>query len=111
MGGRPTGRRERRHQRSRQNERCQRITVSGGYDGDGREKRGDQLDRGRDGEPITSLEAGMRGSSPNDDELLAEKGVLGEQSGARAKHRKQRREKAGDKFMDHCGRVSAGAGR
>ena len=62
-------------------------------------------------EPITGLEAGMRGSSPKDDELLAEKGVLGEQSGARAKHRKQRREKAGHKFTDHCGRVSAGAGR
>jgi hypothetical protein len=80
-------------------------------DGDGVQERGeDPADQG-DGKAITGLEPGMRGSSSKDDELLAEKGVLGEESGARAKHPKELREKAGHKLTNHCGRVSAGAWR
>jgi len=80
-------------------------------DEDGVQDRGEEPADPGDGQAITGLELGMRGSSPKHDDLLAEKGVLGEQSGATAKHPEERREKAGHKFTDHCGRVSAGAGR
>jgi len=43
----------------------------------------------------------MRGSSPKHDALLAEKSVLGERSGAEAKHPKQRRGKAGHSLTDN----------
>jgi hypothetical protein len=79
------------------------------HDGDGVQERGEDPADPGDGKAITRLEAGMRGSPPKDDELLAEKGVLGEQSGARAKHPEERREETGHKLTDHCGRVSAGA--
>ena len=41
-------------------------------DGDSREKRGKHLGHGRNGQPITGLEPGVRSGSPEDDDLLAQ---------------------------------------
>jgi hypothetical protein len=109
MGGRPTGRRERRRQRS-----LQRAVPSEdrlrSNDGDSREKRGEDLGQGREGQPITGLEPGVGCGSPEDDDLLAEESILGEEGGAGAEHAREGSDQAGHQFVDHRGRVSADVG-
>jgi hypothetical protein len=79
-------------------------------DSDSSEERGEHFGHGRDGQPITGLESRAWGGPLEDDDLLAQQGILGEESGARAEQADEGQGQAGHEFMDHRGRLSAKVG-
>jgi hypothetical protein len=56
------------------------------------------------------LEPRAWGGPLEDDDLLAQQGILGEESGARAEQAAEGPGQAGHQFMDHRGRLSAEVG-
>jgi hypothetical protein len=79
-------------------------------DSDSSKERGEQVGHGRDGQPITGLEPRARGGPLEDDELLADKGILGEESGAGGEHAHEGPGQTARQFANHRDKVSADFG-
>jgi hypothetical protein len=77
----------------------------GANNGDGSDERREQLGDGADGEAVAGLEARVGRGSIEQDHLLAEEGVLGQENATRAEQVAERGKKGFHGFTEHRARV------